>query len=144
MDCLFTILVKRQQCYFFKFIKFHLLYLIFVVGPSAIIIENVTPDNKIPGIEGQDMTIKCTSVGGQPPPDTKLVVLGSTYTGKQSALFTFKPIRSNDGANVTCQAGYEDIKGYSLTTSANIHLKRKYETLYLSNIKHYFKYFSSY
>ncbi|XP_076109531.1 nephrin-like [Mytilus galloprovincialis] len=112
-------------CSISKTTKVHSQQLIVIVGPSALIIENVTPDNKIHGIERQDMTIKCTAVGGQPPPDTKLIILGSTYIGKQSAMFTFKPIRSNDGANVTCQAGYEGIKSYSLTTSANIHLKLK-------------------
>ncbi|CAC5394852.1 NCAM [Mytilus coruscus] len=79
----------------------------------------------IPGIEGQDMTIKCTATGGQPQPDVQLVVLGSTYTGKQSAQLTFKPLSSNDGYTVTCQAGYTDINYYPLTVSAHFHLKLK-------------------
>lgn len=100
-------------------------YDIIAVGPTYITIENLTPDNKIPGLEGQGMTIKCTAIGGQPPPDIKLVLLGSTYTGKQSALHTFSPQRSDDGHNVTCQAGYAYINHYPLTVSAHMHLKSK-------------------
>ncbi|CAG2206462.1 unnamed protein product [Mytilus edulis] len=77
------------------------------------------------------MTIKCTAVGGQPEPDVKLVILGSTYTGKQSAQHKFKPVSGNDGSNVICQAGYEEFEHYPLTTSANIHLK--YEKLKLND-----------
>ncbi|CAC5403968.1 unnamed protein product [Mytilus coruscus] len=96
-----------------------------VVGPTALIIDNVTPDNNVPGIEGQDMTLKCTAVGGQPAPDVNLVILGLNYTGKQSAHHTFNPQRHNDGSTVTCQAGYKEIKHYPLNTTTYIHLKLK-------------------
>ncbi|CAC5411897.1 unnamed protein product [Mytilus coruscus] len=102
--------------------------LIVIVGPTNITIENVTPNSRIPGIEGQDMTIKCTATGGQPAPDIKLIILGSPYTGKQSVQHTFKPLGTNDGSNVTCLAGYQEINSYPLSTSANIHLMRKYTT----------------
>ncbi|XP_071175221.1 uncharacterized protein [Mytilus edulis] len=69
------------------------------------------------------MTINCTAVGGQPPPEITLVILGTTYTGNQSRHHTFSPQRSDDGHNVTCQAGYTDINHYPLTVSAQIHLK---------------------
>ncbi|CAC5404052.1 unnamed protein product [Mytilus coruscus] len=96
-----------------------------IVGPTNISIENETSDNKIPGKEGQDMTIKCTAVGGQPQPDIKLVILGFTYTGDQSAQHTFKPQRTNDGSAITCQAGYTEINFYPLITEAYIHLMLK-------------------
>ncbi|CAC5359013.1 unnamed protein product [Mytilus coruscus] len=115
----------RYECSISKTTRVHSQQLIVIVGPSAITIENVTPDNKIPGIEGQDMTIKCTAVGGQPASDVKLVILGSTYIGKQSAQHTFKPVRANDGSDVTCRAGYEDIRYYPLNTTAYIYLKLK-------------------
>lgn len=86
----------------------------------------MTLDNRIPGIEGQDMSIKCTAVGGQPPPDMQLVILGSTFNGKQSTQHTFKPVSSHDGSTITCQAGYTDINYFQLNTTAYIHLKRKY------------------
>ncbi|XP_071175218.1 synaptogenesis protein syg-2-like [Mytilus edulis] len=96
-----------------------------IVGPTTVSLDNVTPDNKIPGIEGQGMTIKCTAVGGQPPPDVKLEILGSTYTGKQSAQHTFRPLSSNDGSTVTCLAGYTDLNYFPFNTTAYIHLKLK-------------------
>lgn len=83
-------------------------------------------DNKILGIEGHDMTIRCTAVGGQPPPDIKLVINGTTYTSKQSAQHTFKPLSSDDRSTVTCQAGYTNINYYPLTTTAYILLKCEY------------------
>ncbi|CAG2197911.1 unnamed protein product [Mytilus edulis] len=96
-----------------------------IIGPTAVSLDNVTQDNKIPGIEGKDMPIKCTAVGGHPPPDIKLVILGSTYTSKQSAQRTFKPNSSMDCSTVTCQAGYTDISYFPLNTTAYIHLKLK-------------------
>ncbi|CAG2242113.1 unnamed protein product [Mytilus edulis] len=96
-----------------------------IIGPTAVSLDNVTQDNKIPGIEGKDMPIKCTAVGGHPPPDIKLVILGSTYTGKQSAQRTFKPNSSMDGSTVTCLAGYTDISYFPLNTTAYIYLKLK-------------------
>ncbi|CAG2197910.1 unnamed protein product [Mytilus edulis] len=95
------------------------------IGPTSVYIENVDQDNKILGIEGQDMTIKCTSMGGQPPPDIKLVILGSNYTGSRSAQHTFKPHSSDDGSTVTCQAGYNQINFNPLSTFAYIHLMFK-------------------
>lgn len=98
----------------------------FVVGPTALSLENVTPDNIILGIEGQDMTIKCIAVGGQPVPDIMLVVLGTTYTGTQSRQHIFRPQSSDDGSTVSCKAGYHEINNYPLSTTAFIHIKRKY------------------
>lgn len=100
--------------------------MVFVVGPTAVTIENITPDNKLPGIEGQDMNIKCTAVGGQPAPDVKLVILGSSFIGKQSVQHTFKLHRSIDGSTVSCQAGYEEISYFPFNTTAYMYLKRKY------------------
>lgn len=88
----------------------------------------MTPDNTIPGIEGQYMTIKCTAVGGQPPPDVKLEVLGNTCTGKRSAQCRLNPQRSDDGSTVMCRAGYTDINYYPLNTTAFMHLECKYCT----------------
>ncbi|CAC5411892.1 unnamed protein product [Mytilus coruscus] len=115
----------RYECSISKTTRVHSQQLIVIVVPSAITIEHVTPDNKISGIEGQYMTIKCTADGGHPAPGIKLVILGSTYFGKQSAQHTFKPVMSNDGSDVTCQVKYEDIRYYPLHTSAYIYLKFK-------------------
>ncbi|XP_071172182.1 neural cell adhesion molecule 1-like [Mytilus edulis] len=96
-----------------------------IIGPTTVSLDNLTPDNRIPGIEGQYMTITCTAVGGNPAPDIKLVILGSTYTGKQSTQYTFLPNSSMEGSTVTCQTGYTDINYYPLNVSAHIHLKLK-------------------
>lgn len=101
-------------------------FIYFVVGPTSVYIENVTPDNNILGIEGQDMTIKCTAIGGDPPLDVKLVILGSNYDGSGSAHHTFKPHSSGDGSTVTCQAGHDQNNFNPLSTSAYIHLMCKY------------------
>ncbi|VDI37246.1 Hypothetical predicted protein, partial [Mytilus galloprovincialis] len=93
-----------------------------IIGPTSVYIGNVTPYNKILGIEGQDMTINCTAVGGQPAPDIKLVILGSIYAGLGLAQHTFTPHSSDDGSTVTCQAGYNQINFNPLSTSAYIHL----------------------
>lgn len=108
----------------------YIYFIYFVVGPTSVHIENVTQDNKIPGIEGKDMTIKCTAVGGQPLPDVKLVILGSTYTGLASAHHIFKPHKSDDGSAVTCQAGYDQINYTPLKTIAYIYLMCKYNIKY--------------
>ncbi|CAC5394843.1 GPA33 [Mytilus coruscus] len=106
--------------------NFESMQLTVIVGPTAVSLDNMTPDNKIPGIEGQDMTIKCTAVGGQPPPDVNLEILGFTYTGTQLAQYTFKPYRDNDDLNVTCKTGYSVIDFFPLTTAAHIHLMPPY------------------
>lgn len=107
----------------------------FVVGPTSIVFENLSSSDKLNGIEGQDMTIKCTAVGGQPAPDVKLVILGSTYTGTQSAEHTFIPNKSNDGSTVTCKAGYNQISYNPIKTMANIYLMCKYLMLHINVMK---------
>lgn len=91
------------------------------------IIENVLQDDKLQGIEGLDLIITCTAKGGQPQPDLKLIISGSTVaTGKQSLQHTLSTIsRSYDRKTLTCYAGNEEISHYSLAYSAKVYLTRK-------------------
>lgn len=99
----------------------------FSVEPSSVIIENVLQDDKLQGTEGLDLIITCTAIGGQPRPDLKLIISGSTVaTGKQSLQHTLSTIsRSYDRKTLTCYAGNEDISHYSLANSAKVYLTRK-------------------
>lgn len=99
----------------------------FSVEPSSVIIENVLQDDKLQGTEGLDLIITCTAIGGQPQPDLKLIISGSTVaTGKQSLHHTLSAIsRSYDRKTITCYAGNEEISHYSLANSAKVYLTRK-------------------
>ncbi|XP_063447530.1 nephrin-like isoform X2 [Mytilus trossulus] len=95
-----------------------------IVEPSSVIIENVLQDDKLQGTEGIDLLITCTAIGGQPQPDLKLIISGSTVaTGKQSLQHTLTKIsRSHDRETLTCYAGNEEISHYSLAKSAKVYL----------------------
>lgn len=93
--------------------------------PSNVSIERVGLDKKINGIEGRNLIIKCSAVGGDPAPDVKLLISESVVkVAKQSVQYTLSSVkRSNDGQNVTCLAGYEEISFYPLNDSAIFYLK---------------------
>lgn len=88
-------------------------------------IENVGLDKYLNGIEGHNLMIRCSAVGGDPAPDVKLLISESPVkTAKQSVQYTLSSVnRSYDGQNVTCLAGYEDISYYPFNDSARIFLK---------------------
>lgn len=89
------------------------------------IIENVGLDKYLDGIEGHNLMIRCSAEGGDPAPNVKLLISESfVKTAKKSVQYTLSSvIRSYDGQNVTCLAGYEEIFYYPLNDSARIFLK---------------------
>ncbi|XP_076109449.1 uncharacterized protein LOC143078475 [Mytilus galloprovincialis] len=95
--------------------------------PSSVSLKNVGLDKKLNGIEGQNLIIRCSVVGGDPAPDVKLLISQSVVTvAKYSVQYTLSSvIRSYDGQNVQCLAGYEEIHYYPLNDSARIYLKLK-------------------
>jgi hypothetical protein len=89
----------------FVLMFYHLLY--FIVPPSSLNIENVTPEyNTLLGTEGQDLTVSCKAVGGTPAPNVVLTIDGqSKGNTTQTAQHTLTTIsRSYDRKTVTCQA----------------------------------------
>lgn len=82
------------------------------------------PDYKLQGTEGIDLIITCTAIGGQPQPDLKLLISGSTVaTGKQSLQHTLPKLsRSYDQRIITCHAGYEIISYFPLMESTKLYL----------------------
>lgn len=86
-------------------------------------IENVGLDKKLNGIEGRDLVIRCSAVGGDSAPDVKLLISKSVVTvAKQSVQYTLSSVnRSYDGQNVTCSAGFDEIS--YLNNTSRIYLK---------------------
>ncbi|CAG2233539.1 unnamed protein product [Mytilus edulis] len=82
-------------------------------------------DKKLNGIEGQNLIIRCSAVGGDPAPNVKLLISDSVVAvSKQSVQNTLSSVnRSHDGQNVQCMAGYEEIHYYPLNDTARIYLK---------------------
>ncbi|CAG2192879.1 unnamed protein product [Mytilus edulis] len=98
-----------------------------IVEPVSLNIVNMLPDYKLQGTEGMNLIITCTAIGGQPQPDLKLLISGSTVaTGKQSLQHTLPKLsRSYDRMIITCHAGYEIISYFPLMESAKLYLLLK-------------------
>jgi hypothetical protein len=84
------------------------------------VLENVTPENRLLGTEGQDLTVSCKAVGGTPAPIGVLIIDGQFIAIQtQSVQYTVHAInKSYDRQTVKCQA-------FSLTDSAMIYLNCK-------------------
>lgn len=95
--------------------------------PTSVRIENVGLDKKLNGTEGQNLIIRCSAVGGDPPPDVNLKISESTGSvAKQYVQLTLIPLqRFHDGQIVGCLAGYGEMSYYPLNDSARIYLKCK-------------------
>jgi hypothetical protein len=103
----------------------------FTVPPSSLSIENVTPENRLLGTEGQDLTVSCKAEGGKPAPYVVLIIDGHTLTNQtQTVQHTFNTInRSYDKKTVTCQASHADYSHNPMTVSAMIYLNCKYNVV---------------
>ena len=99
----------------------------FTVPPSSLSIENVTPENRLLGTEGHDLTVSCKAVEGTPAPDVVLIIDGQTVANNtQTAQHTLTTInRSYDRKTVTCQASHADYSQNPITDSAVIYLHCK-------------------
>jgi hypothetical protein len=99
----------------------------FTVPPSSLSIENVTPENRLLGTEGQGLTVSCKAVGGKPAPNVVVIIDGQTVANNtQTAQHTLTTInRSYDRKTVTCQASHADYSQNSITDSAVIYLHCK-------------------
>ena len=106
------------------FIYSKILSYYFTVPPSSLRIENVTPQSRLLGTEGQDLTVSCKAVGGKPAPNVVLIIDGQTVTSQtqivQHTLTTIN--RSYDHKTVTCQANHADYSQNPMTDSAMIYL----------------------
>jgi hypothetical protein len=54
----------------------------FTVPPSKLIIENATPENRLLGTQGQDLTVSCKAEGGKPAPNVVLIIDGQTVANQ--------------------------------------------------------------
>ena len=97
------------------------------MSPTSLSIDNVTPENRLLGTEGKDLTVSCTAVGGTPAPNVVLIIDGQTLTSQiQTAELTLNAInRSYDHKTVTCQASNPAYSQISLTDAAVIYLNSK-------------------
>ena len=101
--------------------------LYFTVPPTSLSIENVTPENILSGIEGQDLTVSCNAEGGTPAPNVILIIDRQTVANRtQSVQHTLNSTRSYDKKTVTCQASNPAYSQKSLTDSAVIYLNCKF------------------
>jgi hypothetical protein len=99
----------------------------FTVPPSSLSTENATPEHRLLGTQGQDLTVSCEVKGGKPAPNVVLIIEGQTKTNQtQTVQHTLTTInRSYDHKTVTCQASHADYSHNSLTDSAVIYLNCK-------------------
>ena len=74
--------------------------------PSSLRIENVTTEQRLLGIQEQDLVVSCTAIGGIPAPNVALIIEGKYIPSQaQSVQYTFKfIIRSYDQKTVTCSS----------------------------------------
>ena len=102
-------------------------FVFYAVPPSRLNIENVATEYKLLGTEGQDLSVSCTAVGGNPAPNAVLIIDGHTVASQiQSVQHTLTTIsRSYDRRTVTCQASNPAYSQNSLTDSAVIYLNCK-------------------
>jgi translation initiation factor IF-2 len=99
----------------------------FTVSPSSLRIEKVTPENRLLGTEGHDLTVSCKAEGGKPAPIVILIIDGQALGNKtQTVQHILTAInRSYDHKTVTCQASNLVNSQNSLTDSAVIYLNCK-------------------
>ena len=92
--------------------------------PSSLTIENVTPQNRLLGIEGQNITVSCKAVGGKPAPNVVVIVDGQTKANQtKSAQCTLNTInRCYDRKTITCQASNPVYPQDAMTVSAVIYI----------------------
>ena len=98
------------------------------VPPSSLNIESaISPNNRLRGTEGQDLTVSCKAVGGTPAPNVVLIIDGQTLASQtQSVQYTLTTInRSYDHKIVTYQASNPAYSQISLNVSALIYLNCK-------------------
>jgi catabolite regulation protein CreA len=109
------------------FIYIQIISYYFTVSPTSLSIENITPENRLLGTEGQDLTVSCRAVGGIPAPNVVLIIDGQTVANKtQSVQHTLNAInRSYDHKTVTCQASHANYSQNPMTDSAVIYLSCK-------------------
>ena len=99
----------------------------YTVLPSRLTIENVTPQNKLLGTEGQDLTVSCKAVGGTPAPNVILIIDEQPIANQtQRAQHTLTAInRSYDHKTVTCLASNEAYSQDSMTVSVVMYINCK-------------------
>ena len=99
----------------------------FAVSPTSLSIENVTPEHRLLGTEGHDLTLSCKAVGGEPAPNVVVIIDGQSLANQtqivQHTLTTIK--RFYDRKTVTCQASHADYSQNPITDSAVIYLHCK-------------------
>ncbi|XP_076109450.1 nephrin-like [Mytilus galloprovincialis] len=89
--------------------------------PSSVSLENVGLDKQLNGIEGQNLIIRCSVVGGDPAPDVKLLISQSVVTvAKYSVQYTLSSvIRSYDDQNVQLKPYHPRFSSDSVNTEEN-------------------------
>ena len=90
-------------------------------------IENVTPQNRLLGTEGHDLTVSCKAVGGTPAPNVILIIDEKPVANQtQSAQHTLTAInRSYDHKTVKCQTSNEVYSQDSMTVSVVMNINCK-------------------
>jgi hypothetical protein len=90
-------------------------------------IENVTPEDRLLGTEGQDLIVSCKAEGGTPVPYVVLIIDGQSAANQtQTVQYTLNAInRSYDRKTVTCQASHADYLQGPMSDSAVIYLNCK-------------------
>ena len=100
--------------------------LYFTEPPSSLSIENVTPENRLLGTEGHDLTVSCEAIGGTPPPNVVLIIDGDNVASQtQTVQHTLHTTRSYNKKRVICKASHANYSHISLTESAVIFLNCK-------------------
>ena len=99
----------------------------YIVLPSSLTIENVTPQSKLLGTEGQDLTLSCIAVGGTPTPNVVVIIDGQSVANQtQTAQHIFKTIsRSYNHKTVTCQVSNEAYSQDSMIVSVVMYINCK-------------------
>jgi hypothetical protein len=100
---------------------------VYTVPSSSLTIENVVPNNRLLGTEGQDLILSCKAVGGRPVHNVVLKIDEQTVASQpQTVQYTLTTInKSYDRKTVTCQASHADYSQDSLTDTAVIYLNSK-------------------
>jgi len=88
---------------------------------------NVTPQNRLLGTEGQDLTVSCKAVGGTPAPNVILIIDEQSVANQtQRAQHTLTAInRSYDRKTVKCQASNPAYSLNQMTDTTVIYLNCK-------------------
>ena len=99
----------------------------YTVLPSSLTIENITPQNRLIGTEGQDLTLSCIAVGGTPAPNVVVIIDGQSVANQtQTAQHIFKTIsRSYKYKTVTCQVSNKAYSQDSMTVSVVMYINCK-------------------